>query len=113
MQQRHESRERSEDRERRPPKRSRPSMSAAEAAQLGLEQVAGLTGHETQGVVSVEAGDDGWVIGVEVVEDRRIPSSTDVLAIYEAELDGDGELVGYARRRRYTRSQSDAAGSQR
>jgi hypothetical protein len=56
----------------------------------------------------VERTDDGWAVGVEVVEDRRIPSSTDVLAIYEAELDGLGELVSYRRLKRYSRGRGDA-----
>jgi hypothetical protein len=37
----------------------------------------------------------------------RIPESTDVLASYEMELDGDGNLRRYGRVRRYRRSQAD------
>src|ERR1700757_5082285 len=44
---------------------------------------------------------DGWKIGIEVIEDRRIPSSADILATYRAEMDEDGELVSYQRVRRY------------
>jgi len=75
--------------------------------------VADLTGRETQGVVSLEPAEDGWVVGVEVVEDRRIPSSTDVLALYEAEIDDNGSLVGYTRRRRYPRGKSDSGDPER
>ena len=89
---------------RRPPARLRP----AEAAPAALEQIAGLTGREPQGIVSMEPSDEGWVVGVEIVEDRRIPSSTDVLALYEIELDGEGELLSYARKRRYARGKSDS-----
>jgi Gas vesicle synthesis protein GvpO len=86
----------------------RRAMPALKAAQAGLDQVADLTGRETQGVVSLEPADGGWVVGVEVVEDRRIPSSTDVLALYEAKIDEDGELVAYTRKRRYVRGKSDS-----
>jgi hypothetical protein len=82
-------------------------MAAAEAARAGLEQVVGLTGREAEGVVSLEPADGGWVVGVEVVEDRRIPSSSDVLALYEAEIDMDGDLVGYTRKRRYGRGKGE------
>jgi hypothetical protein len=82
-------------------------VSAAEAAQEGLRQIVGLTGKEAIGVVSVEATDDGWRIGVEVVEDRRIPASTDLLSIYEADLDMTGSLIGYQRKRRYQRGKAD------
>jgi hypothetical protein len=58
-------------------------------------------------MTSVEATDgDGWVVGFEVVEDHRIPSSADVLALYEVELDADGELMGFRRMRRYLRGQT-------
>jgi Gas vesicle synthesis protein GvpO len=93
-------------------RRSRPSrdggLTAAKAGQLGLRQVAELTGKETEGVTGVERAEDGWIVGVEVVEDRRIPSSTDILAIYETGLDMDGELVSYRRVRRYTRGRGDS-----
>jgi Gas vesicle synthesis protein GvpO len=83
-------------------------MPAQDAARAGLVQVADLTGREPQGVVSLEpAGDDGWLVGVEVVEDRRIPSSTDVLALYEAQIDVEGNLLAINRKRRYPRGKSD------
>jgi len=53
--------------------------------------------------VAVERAEHGWRIGVEVVEAARIPDSADILAIYETELDGSGELVSYRRIRRYSR----------
>lgn len=87
--------------------RRRP-LPAMEAAKAGVRQIAALTGREPQGVVSLEPAEDGWVVGVEVVEDRRIPSATDVLAIYEAELDLDGQLVAYQRKRRYPRGKADS-----
>jgi hypothetical protein len=34
---------------------------------------------------------------------RRIPESTDVLALYEVDADEKGNLMGYRRVRRYTR----------
>ena len=47
---------------------------------------------------------------MDVIEDRRIPSSTDILATYEAELDNDGELLSYRRVRRYSRGRGDNTG---
>jgi len=82
-------------------------LTAAKAGQAALRQIAELTGKQSEGVTGVEPADDGWVVGVEVVEDRRIPSSTDILAIYETELDMHGELVSYRRVRRYPRGRGD------
>ncbi|MFU8874866.1 gas vesicle protein [Micromonospora sp. SL4-19] len=82
-------------------------ISAAEAAREGLRQIVGLTGKDPLGVTSIEPTDDGWRIGVEVVEDHRIPASTDLLGLYEVELDLTGSLLAYRRTRRYQRGKGD------
>ena len=82
-------------------------LSAAEAGRDGLQQVTELTGKTPESVTGVRPSQDGWLVTVEVVEDRRIPSSTDILATYEAELDNDGELLSYRRVRRYSRGRGD------
>jgi hypothetical protein len=86
------------------------AMTAADAAQAALEQIAQLVPKEAEGVIAVEPDGDTWVVGVEVVEDRRIPSSTDLLAIYEASVDADGTLVSYHRTKRYSRGRGDLGG---
>src|ERR1700743_1523418 len=83
-------------------------MSAAEAGREGLEQITDLTGKEPESVTGVKRSQDGWLVTVEVVEDRRIPSSTDILSTYEAEIDNDGELLSYRRVRRYSRGSGDS-----
>jgi hypothetical protein len=85
----------------------RAGITAAKAGLVGMRQISELTGKEPEGITGVEPADDGWVVGVEVVEDKRIPSSTDILATYETEVDSDGELVSYRRVRRYTRGRGD------
>ena len=66
-----------------------------------------LSGADVESVSGLERFHDGWRVTVEAVEVRRIPESTDVLATYDVELDDDGDLVRYERRRRYARAQSD------
>lgn len=82
-------------------------VSAAEAAREGLRQIVGLTGKDPLGITSIQPTDDGWLVGVEVVEDHRIPASTDLLGLYEVELDMTGSLLGYRRTRRYQRGKGD------
>ncbi|MEU5725705.1 gas vesicle protein [Micromonospora sp. NPDC047738] len=82
-------------------------ISAAEAAREGLRQIVGLTGRDPLGITSIEPTDDGWLIGVEVVEDHRIPASTDLLGLYQVELDLAGSLLAYRRTRRYQRGKGD------
>ena len=79
-------------------------LPAAAAAEAGLRQIAALTGKPLEGVTGVEPTEDGWLVSVEVLEDHRVPSSGDILALYEAELDADGALLAYRRARRYSRN---------
>ena len=58
-----------------------------------------------------ERTDDGWRVDLEVVESRRIPDSTDILATYQVDVDEDGDLTGYHRAQRYVRGKgSDREG---
>jgi hypothetical protein len=86
---------------------SKRRVSAAAASREGLRQIAELTGKDAESVSGVQRSDDGWTVTVEVVEDRRIPSSTDVLGTYQAELGDDGDLLSYQRVRRYARGRGD------
>jgi Gas vesicle synthesis protein GvpO len=84
-----------------------PPMSAREAADIARECITEMTGHEAVAMTSMEpTDDDGWVVEVEIVEERRIPSSADILGVYEFELDADGELLAFKRLRRYSRGQT-------
>ncbi|MFF0813752.1 gas vesicle protein [Rhodococcus sp. NPDC003318] len=83
------------------------SLSAAEAAGVAIRHISELTTREPVGATSVSPTDDGWLVEVEVVEDRRIPTSADMLALYEVEIDLGGELLSYSRTRRYARGASD------
>ena len=75
----------------------------AQVALVGAEQLVELTGKEFEGIVGIAKSEDGWTIEVEVLEMRRIPTTTDVLAAYEVTLDQGGDLVGYRRLDRYVR----------
>jgi hypothetical protein len=87
-----------------------PRLTAAQAGLHGLRQIADLTGKDTEGVSGVEPVEDGWLVTVEVIEDRRIPSATDVLASYQTEIGLDGDLLSYRRTRRYSRGRGDDGG---
>ncbi|AJZ83758.1 gas vesicle protein [Streptomyces antimycoticus] len=104
----HEERDRHEqghERERSRPRR--PVLDARDAARSAARHVEGLTGRAAEGVTSLERGEDGWVIGIEVVETHRIPDSTDILAEYQVELDDHGELASYRRTERYYRGRGE------
>ncbi|HEX3335103.1 MAG TPA: gas vesicle protein [Jatrophihabitans sp.] len=85
----------------RPQRTAKPSPAAL--ARRASAELAELLGRDPEGVISLERTDDGWRIGIEVVETRRIPDTADILAEYEIDADERGRLVGYRRARRYTR----------
>ncbi|MEU0931144.1 gas vesicle protein GvpO [Streptomyces malaysiensis] len=103
----HESHESHEVRDRHERPRRRPALDARDAARSAARHVAGLTGRTPEGVTSLERREDGWSIGIEIVETHRIPDSTDILAEYRVELDGRGELVSYRRTERYYRGRAE------
>jgi hypothetical protein len=78
-------------------------MTGIQVATEAARQLLELTGREAEGVVGLERSEDGWRVEVEVVEVRRIPETTDVLAVYAIDADDEGNLEGYRRVRRYTR----------
>ena len=82
-------------------------MTAAEAARAALRQIAELTAKQPEGVTGVERTEDGWTVGLELVEDQRIPSSSDILATYEITIGPDGEMQSYRRIKRYARGRGD------
>jgi hypothetical protein len=82
---------------------SSPSASPLTLASTAAQQLLELTGKAPEGVIGLEKNDSGWRVQVEVVEVRRIPNTTDVLALYEIDADDKGNLQGYRRIRRYAR----------
>ena len=76
----------------------------AAVARRACTELAELLGRTPEGIVSLERGEDGWQIGIEVVEIRRVPDTADILARYEVDADENGQLLGYRRVRRYVRA---------
>lgn len=68
-------------------------------------QVQELTGFFADSVSDFNSTENGWVTTVNVLELKRIPPSTDLLAAYQITLDVDGNVTGYHRFRRYLRDQ--------
>ena len=83
------------------------AMTAAKAVQAALRQIAQLTAKQPEGITEVERTEGGWTIGIELVEDQRIPSSADILATYQTTIDANGEMQSYRRIRRYARGRAD------
>jgi hypothetical protein len=83
------------------------SLSAAELGRAALQTVAELTGHRPEAVTALEWGGEFWRVSVDALEVERIPNTTDLLGEYEVELDEDGTLRGYRRKRRFMRGMAN------
>lgn len=83
-------------------KLSRPQ--AVQVARRGLAQVGEMTGKTPEHVVALRHDDDVWVLEVDVVDTRRIPGTTDIMATFVVRLDDDGEVLDLHRTRRYVRA---------
>jgi hypothetical protein len=84
-------------------------LSAQELSEAALKTVQELTGYEAEAVTGLEWESDGeqWQITVDVLELSRIPNTSDVIGIYQVQLDERGTLRGYKRTGRYSRGQVD------
>jgi hypothetical protein len=71
-----------------------------------IKQVHQLIGKPIESVTGMEKDGRDWTVTLEVLELSRIPSTTDVLGSYEVTMDGNGELTGIQRTRRYPRAES-------
>jgi hypothetical protein len=102
--------------EKPPARKRRPSrrQTGGQLAQRARQELTEITGLEPEGVTSVQRSDDGtWRVTVELLELERVPPTDDVLGSYEAHLDENGDLLGYERVERYTRSQVVKRGADR
>lgn len=65
----------------------------------GKEELSALTNLTVSGVVEISKKDDGWHIGVELIERRAIPDTQDLLGVYEVTLNDQGEIMTYERKK--------------
>lgn len=79
--------------------------SGAKVAEQAARQLGELAGKDVEGVTALRRTDDGWQVELEVLELSRIPTTTDVLATYQVDLDTSGDLEEYRRLGRYVRGQ--------
>lgn len=69
-----------------------------------------LTGFGASSVISVKQDGGIWKVMVELLEKTGIPDRMDILGIYEARIDADGNLTGYERKG--LRKRGDTAGQE-
>lgn len=79
----------------------------------GLEVLAAVRdladdlGWQSEAIAGLRRNQNGWTATVDVVETSRTPSTTDVIGVYEVDLDERGTLLGFRRLRHYVRGRGD------
>ncbi|OAV59478.1 gas vesicle protein GvpO [Enteractinococcus helveticum] len=87
-------------------RRPKPKIAANKAVVAAIKQLQMLTTRTPESVVGVTPHHAGWRVTIEVVESARIPNTADIMAEYEVDIDGNGELDGYSRKSRYFRGRT-------
>lgn len=62
------------------------------------EELSRLTGLKTCSTVGATKDEKGWHISIEMLEKQSIPDQMDILAVYEALFDEEGNLLGFERK---------------
>lgn len=70
-----------------------------------MKQLGDMTGLAGDNVSNLTKVDGGWHLVVNMIELKRIPPSTDMLASFDVSVDGKGNITNYQRSRRYLRDQ--------
>jgi hypothetical protein len=70
----------------------------SDAVDTALRTLA-ITRLKVSSVISAGKADDGWRVGVELVERAAVPDSGDLLGVYEVELNHAGDVTRYERTR--------------
>jgi len=71
------------------------------------QQLSRVTGLEPSSTLGVSSGEGSWRISVEMIEKKSIPDGMDVLATYEATLDGEGNMLEFSRKKLRRRMDTD------
>jgi hypothetical protein len=78
-------------------------MTLNEVALRAMEQIVQLTGHRPVAVIGTAREEQGWRVTVDLLELSRIPPSTDLLGVYQALVDEDGNLLEFQRKMTHNR----------
>ncbi len=85
-------------------------MQVKELAEQAKSQLVELTGLKPITITRTFKDEQGWHIGVDMLEMARIPPASDVLGDYEVVVDEDGNMLRFVRKRTRIRGEPTAWG---
>jgi len=81
-------------------------MNVMEISAAARECVTTISGRRPEAVSRCERNDGGWQVTVELIDTKARLADNDIMATYQLMFDGEGELLGYERTRRYIRGKN-------
>jgi len=82
-------------------------MNADEIVKKAQDEFASLSKLPVNAVIGLAKGEEGWVVSLEALERKAIPDTMDVLGLYEVRLDGEGNLLGFERKKLRKRGETE------
>jgi len=74
------------------------AMSILELVEKAREELGKITGLELSSTLRTVREEKGWKISMEMVEKHSVPDQMDILAIYDAIVDDNGNLIEFNRK---------------
>jgi hypothetical protein len=68
-------------------------------------QMTAITGLATDTISRCDRSDDGWMLNIDMLEQRCVPRTQDLIASFEVALDDTGHVVRWRRTGRFVRAQ--------
>lgn len=79
-------------------------MEIRNLVETAKEKLVELTGFNSPKLIGINKEEDGWHITVEIIEKPSKVINLEILGIYDVQLDGSGNLLGFERIRMRKRS---------
>ena len=74
-------------------------MNANEVIKKAQDEFATLSKLPINAVIGLSKTEEGWAVSLEALERKSIPDTMDVLGLYEVRLDGEGNPLGFERKK--------------
>jgi hypothetical protein len=75
------------------------ALSMEQLIQRARDQLSKITGLKLSSTLSATKNNGNWIVSLELVEKHSIPDQMDILALYEANLDEEGNITSFTRKK--------------
>jgi len=84
------------------------AQSMQQVIEKAREELSKITGLELSSTLGAVRDEKGWKITLEMVEKHSLPDQMDILAVYEVQLDDNGDVIEFNRLRLRKRVDTEA-----